>query len=177
MTPEFRALRTEEQPACVQLCTQIFAPGAYYFIRVLHHTLPEGTRAVSAISVNEMGSDSGDTEAMQKMVGFVASMATNVGAEQIRFSLPQADGERWVRPVLHNLMPLPMGSAMVHGGHQERLLAMFDMFGRRARQLAEPLPDAIALAWLFGLSVPDLPDDCYKVLPSRPACFLPLDSF
>lgn len=149
----------------------------YLALNTHYQTLPDGTHRVSAISVNEMGSELGDTEAMHKMVGFVASMAMDVGAEQIRFSLPQADVERWVRPVLRNLMPLPMDSAMVRVGHRERLLAMFERFGRRARQLAESLPDAIALAWLFGLSVPNLPDDYYEVLPPRPACFLPADSF
>lgn len=149
----------------------------YVVLETHHRTLPDGTRRVSTISVQEVGAAPNDTEAFQKLIGFAIQMAVSAEAEAIRFFLPRSDVERWVRPFLPDVAPQPMGSAMVRVGVPERLWEAFEPFGAQARTAAQKLPPALALAWLFGLELPEIPDELYTLLPPRPACYSPVDSF
>lgn len=155
-------------------------PRGYLAIETHHRTQPDGSRSVSALSVNELGAHPDDSEALRMLVAFASTIAYQSGAENLYFHLSPADLELLVRPVLGTVQPHRLQSPMVRVGNKERLWEAFALLGDPPPEAVFQLEVPVALALLFGLEPPEdipLPPEIRKRYPLRPACYSPVDSF
>ncbi len=155
-------------------------PRGYLVLETHHRTLPDGSRKVSALSVNELGAHPEDSEALRMLVAFASTVAYQAGAETLYFHLAPLDLERLVRPVLESVQSHRLTSLMVRVGNRERLWEAFALLGEPPPEAVFQLEVPVALALLFGLEPPEgtsLPRELRERYPLRPACYSPVDSF
>jgi len=140
----------------------------------------DGNRVVRRISIAELGSASTDSEALHRLIGFASQTAHMVSAS-LQIFLPEADIERLVRPLLPDVRWVGQSSAMVRVCRWERVHDALGMAPHGSAHLAQtPMPQAGALALLFGLPAPDsipISPELRARYPLRPACYSPVDSF
>ncbi|GIV05319.1 MAG: hypothetical protein KatS3mg016_0894 [Fimbriimonadales bacterium] len=140
----------------------------------------DGNRVVRRISIAELGSDPTDSEALRQLIAFASQTAHMVSAS-LQIFLPEADIERLVRPLLPDVRWVGQSSAMVRVCRWERVHNVLGMASHSSAHLVQtPMPQAGALALLFGLPAPNsipISPELRARYPLRPACYSPVDSF
>jgi hypothetical protein len=171
----------------------------YIVLETYYNNDDDGNRIVSGVGVAELGSDPADSEALRQLIGFASQTAHLIGAS-LEIFLPAADIERFVRPLLPDVRWVGQGSAMVRVCSWERVYDALGLPNSGLETLAQawstnartgmsvpldararmPVPQAGALALLFGLPVPEgvqIPPELRERHTLRPACYSPVDSF
>ncbi|MCS7300893.1 MAG: GNAT family N-acetyltransferase [Fimbriimonadales bacterium] len=168
------------------------APRGYLALETYHEADEQGNRIVSGIGLAELGCDPTDDEAVRALIGF-ASQTAHLAGVSLSIFLPEADMQRFIRPLLPDVRWIGQGSAMVRVCNWERVYeALGGGLGEMPRSVAEashssatctgetPVPQAVALALLLGLPAPDgapVSPELRARYPLRPACYSPVDSF
>jgi predicted N-acetyltransferase YhbS len=93
-------------------------PRGYLALETYHGRDAQGNRIVEGIGLAELGADPTDTEAMRMLVGFASQTAHMAGA-RLDIFLPEADIQRWVRPLL---LGCALGGARQCGGARVLLI-------------------------------------------------------
>jgi hypothetical protein len=94
--------------------------------------------------------------------------------------LPEADIERWVRPLLSDVRWVGQGSAMVRVCCWQTVYDALESLRAPAPENLAQVGQAGALALLLGLPDPSqvtIPAEWRTRYPVRPACYSPVDSF
>jgi len=127
----------------------------------------------------ELGADPTDTEAMRMLIGFASQTAHMAGA-RLDIFLPEADIQRWVRPLLSDVRWIGQGGAMVRVCCWQTVYDALESLSAPAPENLAQVGQAGALALLLGLPDPpqvSLPAEWRTRYPVRPACYSPVDSF
>jgi hypothetical protein len=87
-------------------------PRGYLALETYHGRDEQGNRIVEGVGLAELGADPADAEAVRMLIGFASQTAHMAGA-RLDIFLPEADIQRWVRPLLSEVRWVGQGSAMV----------------------------------------------------------------
>ncbi|MCS6918413.1 MAG: GNAT family N-acetyltransferase [Fimbriimonadales bacterium] len=150
------------------------AARGYAALETYHGEDEQGNRVVREIGLVELGCAPDDTETLSALIGFASQTALMAGAT-LEIFLPETDIERFVRPLLPDVRWIGQGSAMARVCDWEKICEALAIARTRLS-----VPQAAALALLFGLPAPDgalIPSDLQQRYPLRPACYSPVDSF
>jgi GNAT superfamily N-acetyltransferase len=154
-------------------------PRGYLALETHYGTDEQGNRVVEGIDLAELGADPTDAEAVRMLVGFASQTAHMAGAE-LQIYLPEADIQRWVRPLLPDVRWVGQGSAMARICRWQTIYDALEALGAPAPESLTQVGQAGALALLMGLPDPpqvSIPADWRALSPLRPACYSPVDSF
>ncbi|MFN3690838.1 MAG: GNAT family N-acetyltransferase, partial [Fimbriimonadales bacterium] len=145
----------------------------YLALETHYETDAQGNRAVSAISVGELGCAPDDTAATRMLIGFASQTALAANAS-LHLFLPETDIERFVRPLLPDVHWIGNHGAMVRVSNWEIF------YEADIAQRGVSMSQSVALALLLGLPAPEntpLSPELRRRYPVRPACYSPVDSF
>jgi predicted N-acetyltransferase YhbS len=154
-------------------------PRGYLALETYHGNDTQGNRIVEGIGLAELGADPDDTEAVRMLIGFASQTAHLAGA-RLDIFLPEADIQRWVRPLLPDVRWVGQGSAMVRVCCWQTVYDALETLSAPAPENLAQVGQAGALALLLGLPDPpqvSLPAEWRTRYPVRPACYSPVDSF
>ncbi|MFN4033891.1 MAG: GNAT family N-acetyltransferase [Fimbriimonadales bacterium] len=151
----------------------------YVALETHYTTDSHGNRVVRAISLAELGCESGDTDTQRALIGFASQTAHLAGAS-LEIYLPETDIQRFARPLLPDVQWLGQGSAMARVCCWESIYDALERLSTPAPENLAALGQAGALALLFGLPAPEratIPPHLRERYPTRLACYSPIDSF
>jgi hypothetical protein len=108
---------------------------------------------VEGIGLAELGADPTDTEAMRMLIGF-ASQTAHMAGVRLDIFLPEADTQRWVRPLLSDVRWIGQGSAMVRVCCWQTVYDALETLSAPAPENLAQVGQAGALALTIGAARP-----------------------